>query len=221
MRVERTICIVMDTDMNAAILTAHEVSSTLLAKWIDVFWLRIILTTLPCSLPASYTYTKEPMMPRLETLSELNRNVLQSFPCVESDTTPWQLLRQALSESTLALVTSAGLHLKNDTPFVTDPKQGDTSYRIIPSTAMASDIVQSHTSIGFDRTAIYQDLNVSFPMDRLRELVDKGVIGRLAPNFYSFMGALRNPRGLIEDSGPAVARRLQDEGVDAVFLTPT
>ena len=51
-------------------------------------------------------------MPRLETLSELNRNVLQSFPCVESDTTPWQPLRQALSESTLALVTSAGLHLK-------------------------------------------------------------------------------------------------------------
>jgi len=160
-------------------------------------------------------------MPRLETLSELNRNVLQSFPCVESDTTPWQPLRQALSESTLALVTSAGLHLKNDTPFVTDPKQGDTSYRIIPSTAMASDIVQSHTSIGFDRTAIYRDLNVSFPMDRLRELVDKGVIDRLAPNFYSFMGALRNPRGIIEDSGPAVARRLQNEGADAVLLTPT
>ena len=160
-------------------------------------------------------------MPRLETLSELNRNVLQSFPCVESDTTPWQPLRQALSESTLALVTSAGLHLKSDPPFVTDPKQGDTSYRIIPSTAMASDIAQSHTSIGFDRTAIYQDLNVSFPMDRLRELVDKGVIGRLAPNFYSFMGALRNPRGILEDSGPTVARRLQDEGVDAVFLTPT
>jgi D-proline reductase (dithiol) PrdB len=86
---------------------------------------------------------------------------------------------------------------------------------------MASDIMQSHTSIGFDRTAIYQDLNVSFPMDRLRELVDKGVIGHLAPNFYSFMGALRNPRGIIEDSGPAVARRLQDEGVDTVFLTPT
>jgi hypothetical protein len=35
------------------------------------------------------------------------------------------------------------------------------------------------------------------------------------------MGALRNPRGIMEDSGPAVARRLQDEGVDAVFLTPT
>jgi hypothetical protein len=37
---------------------------------------------------------------------------------------PWQALRQALSASTLALVTSAGLHLKDDTPFVTDPKQG-------------------------------------------------------------------------------------------------
>jgi hypothetical protein len=35
------------------------------------------------------------------------------------------------------------------------------------------------------------------------------------------MGALRNPKPLIEATGPEVANRLKDEGVDLVFITPT
>jgi hypothetical protein len=35
------------------------------------------------------------------------------------------------------------------------------------------------------------------------------------------MGALRNPKPLIEVTGPEVASRLKDEEVDVVFLTPT
>jgi D-proline reductase (dithiol) PrdB len=130
-------------------------------------------------------------------------------------------MRQELSQSKLALVTSAGLHLRDDRPFISNPKGGDTSYRVIPSTAKAAEITQSHASIGFDRTAIYQDINVTLPIDRIRELAARGVIGSVAPNAYSFMGALRNPRGIVEETGPEVARRLQDEGVDVVLLTPT
>ena len=118
-------------------------------------------------------------------------------------------------------MTSAGLHLRGDQPFIGDPKGGDTSYRTIPSTAKAADILQSHVSIGFDHTAIIRDLNVTLPMDRMRELVDQGSIGSLAENNYSFMGALRNPKPLIEVTGPEVAGRLKDEGVDLVFITPT
>jgi D-proline reductase (dithiol) PrdB len=160
-------------------------------------------------------------MPRLETLSEINRQSMLAFPCLEPDTTPWSPLRKPLSQATLALVTSAGLHLRSDKPFIGDPKGGDTSYRIIPSAAKASDMLQSHVSIGFDHTAIMRDMNVTFPIDRVRELVDKGIVGSLAPHYYSFMGALRNPKPLIEDTGPEVARRLKDEGVDLVFITPT
>lgn len=160
-------------------------------------------------------------MPRLEKLSEVYRQTLTSFPCLERDAPPWQPMRQDLSQSKLALVTSAGLHLRDDRPFISNPKGGDTSYRVIPATATAAEITQSHASIGFDRTAIYQDLNVTFPIDRMRELSARGVIGSLAPNAYSFMGALRNPRGIVEETGPEVARHLQQEGVDVVFLTPT
>ena len=160
-------------------------------------------------------------MPRLTILSEINRKSMLMFPCLESDDTPWSPLRKPLDQAKLALVTSAGIHLREDKPFIGDPHGGDTSYRIIPSTVKASDILQSHVSIGFDHTAIMRDLNVTFPADRLRELVDKGIVGSLAHNYYSFMGAIRNPKPLIEQSGPDVAHRLKGEGVDLVFLTPT
>ncbi|MFQ5880150.1 MAG: glycine/sarcosine/betaine reductase selenoprotein B family protein [Dehalococcoidia bacterium] len=160
-------------------------------------------------------------MPRLERLSEVQRQVLLSFPCLEHDSAPWRPLRKELSQSKLALVTTAGLHLRTDKPFIGDHKTGDTSYRVIPAAAKAGDILQSHVSIGFDHTPIYRDINVTFPIDRLRELVDRGVIGSLSQSYYSFMGALRDPRRVIEETGPEVARRLKDEGVDVVLITPT
>jgi D-proline reductase (dithiol) PrdB len=160
-------------------------------------------------------------MPRIETLSEINRKSMLSFPCLEPDTTPWSPLRKPLSQAKISLVTSAGLHLRHDKPFIGDPKGGDTSYRVIPSTAKAADILQSHVSIGFDHTAIMRDMNVTLPINRVRELVDKGIVGGLAQNYYSFMGAIRNPKPLIETTGPEVACRLKDEGVDLVFITPT
>jgi D-proline reductase (dithiol) PrdB len=164
---------------------------------------------------------KESTMPRLEALSEVNRQVLLSFPCLDPDTNPWTPLRKPLSQAKLALVTSAGLHMRGDTPFIGDPKGGDSSYRVIPSSANAADILQSHVSIGFDHTAIYRDMNVTLPLDRAKELVEKGIIGGLAPNYYSFMGAIRDPRRLLQETGPEVAKRLKDEGVDLVFITPT
>jgi hypothetical protein len=35
------------------------------------------------------------------------------------------------------------------------------------------------------------------------------------------MGALRDASKLIEETGPEVARRLKEEGVDVALLTPT
>ena len=160
-------------------------------------------------------------MPRLDALSEVVRQVLLSFPCLEHETTPWTPLRRPIGRCTVALVTTAGLHLRGDRPFVSDPKGGDQSYRVIPSDARAGDILQSHVSIGFDHTAFYRDMNVTFPLDRLRELARRETIGALAPQAYSFMGAIRNPRRLVTETGPEVAARLLAEGAEVVLLTPT
>ena len=156
-------------------------------------------------------------MPRLEDLTDVARQGHLNFPAFEHDDAPFAPINKPLSESKLALVTTAGLHVRGDTPFTNN----DQSYRVIPSDAPARDIVQSHTSIGFDRTAFMRDINISFPVTRLNELVDRGIIGSLATNFYSFMGAIRDPSKIVEETGPAVAKLLIDDGVDAVLLTPT
>ena len=161
-------------------------------------------------------------MPRLETLSEVQRRMLQMFPCMERDDSPWTPMRKPLAESRVALVTSAGLHLRGDTPFITDLQGGgDSSYRVIPRGTSAADIIQSHVSIGFDHTGIYRDINVTFPIDRLVELQEQGVIGSLADNYYSYMGALRDTAKVYSETGPEVARKMLDEGVEVALLTPT
>ena len=160
-------------------------------------------------------------MPRLEILSEVQRRMLEFFPCMESDDVPWTPLAKSLADSTVAIVTTAGLHLRDDQPFNRDHPGGESTYRIIPSDSDTADIVQSHFSIGFDRTAIYRDINITFPIDRMRELAEQGKIGNVAPNHYSFMGALRDCTIVAEQTGPEVAQRLKDEGVNLVFLTPT
>ena len=99
---------------------------------------------------------------------------------------PHTPLPRPLSECTLAVVTSAGLHRRGDEPFGRE----DPSYRVIPSSLGAADVLQSHSSLAFDKTAFIRDINVVFPLDRVRELVADGRVGRLGPNHYSFMGAL-------------------------------
>jgi D-proline reductase (dithiol) PrdB len=156
-------------------------------------------------------------MPRLEQLPEATRNALLSLPVPVNETAPFTRLSRPLSACTLAIVTTAGLHLRDDRPFV----GGDPSYRAIPSSVKQKDLLQSHSSIGFDRTLTQRDINIVFPIDRLRELVAQGEIGRLAPTNYSFMGAQRDWTKITTETAPDVARRLTDEGVDVVLLTPT
>ncbi len=153
-------------------------------------------------------------MPRLDQLGEIQRNGALMFPCMEYDDTPWTPWTKKLSDSKVAMVSTAGLHLRGDKPF----GGGDQTYRVIPSNAAAGDIIMSHTSIVWDHTGFYKDLNLAFPMDRLRELEQQSVIGALAQYFYSFMGAQREPVKMLEETGPEAARRMKAEGVDAVFM---
>ena len=157
-------------------------------------------------------------MPKLDRLSELQRKSSLAHPCLLNDSAPFTRPGKPLSQSRLALVTTAGIHLRDDAPFT----GGDQSFRVIPADSRASDIVQTHASIGFDRTAFQRDINVVFPVDRVREFVDRGEIGSLGPTYFSFMGAQRPPYDrLVQDTGPEVARRLRADGVEVVLLTGT
>ncbi len=156
-------------------------------------------------------------MPRLDSLSDLSRNSILALPVDRNATVPFTPLSKALSDCTVALVTSAGLHCRDDKPF----RKFDPSYRVIPADADPGDLVVSHTSIGFDRVPMQQDLNVVFPLDRVRELAGRGAVGGVGPHCYSFMGAQNDLSAVKQQTGQEVAERLVGEGVDVVVLTPT
>src|SRR2546428_9802492 len=155
-------------------------------------------------------------MPRLDRLPQISRNSLLTFPAQVNETAPFVRPGRPLAGCRLAIVTTAGLHVRGDRPFT----PGDQTYRVIPSDTPTADIVQSHTSIGFDRVAIMRDINISFPIDRLRELVTRGELGGLAPYYYSFMGAHREAVCIESATGPQVGRPPAADGGDAGAITP-
>ena len=120
-----------------------------------------------------------------------------------------------LAERRVVLVTTAGLHRRSDAAF----DLTDASYRVLPGDLGASDLVMSHSSVNFDRSGFAEDVNLVFPIDRFRELAEDGVIGGLASNHFSFMGAGLLPEAY-EASARDLARILHRDGVDTAFLTP-
>jgi D-proline reductase (dithiol) PrdB len=154
-------------------------------------------------------------MPRLDRLSESQRQSLLAHESIENESAPWTPLAKPLADARLALVTTAGLHVRGAAPFT----GGHQGYRAIPNDTPLANILLSHTSIGFDRSDVQRDLNVAFPLDRMRELVAAGELGSLASTHYAFLGAQRSYDGILKESGPEVARALKADGVEAVFLT--
>ena len=70
-------------------------------------------------------------MPRLASLPGVSCNSLLTLPGPQQETAPSTPLTKPLAERRLAVVTTAGMHVRNDRPFIA----GDPSYRVIPSTS--------------------------------------------------------------------------------------
>ena len=121
-----------------------------------------------------------------------------------------------ISDRRVAIVTTAGLHRRQDKAFAL----GVGEYRIIPNDTDMNDLIMSHISNNFDRTGFQQDLNVVFPIDRLQELADRKVIGKVSDQHLSYAGNQFDLSSIRLDSGPAGAQFLKEQGVDVVLLTP-
>ncbi len=72
---------------------------------------------------------------------------------------------------------------------------------------------------GFDNSDINKDVNAMFPIDRLHELVEEGFIGSLSKETYTFMGGGGNVEKFKNETGPEIARKLKEQGVDIVLCT--
>ena len=153
-------------------------------------------------------------MVRLADLPEVEAAMLRSIPCEPFDSEPW-VTGAPLRRRRVAIVTTAGLLRTGDEHF----DLVDTSFRAIPGETTGDDLLMGHSSVNFDRSGFQQDVNVVFPIDRLRELAAAGEIGSLASYHYSFMSAGSRPERLVA-SAREVARMLKDDQVDAVLLCP-
>jgi D-proline reductase (dithiol) PrdB len=129
---------------------------------------------------------------------------------------PFARAKKSLQESRLALVTTGGVHLPEQPRFDIDDPLGDCSYREIPSDA--EDLTWTHA---YHRPGEGTDLDAVFPLWTLRKLVREGVVGEINGRHFSFMGAIHDSGPLIEETAPEVAKKLADDGVDAVLLTPS
>lgn len=152
-------------------------------------------------------------MVRLNDLSESEAQYLLELPCSVNVDTPWAAA-PSLAAARVAIITSAGLSLRSDDTF----RPGASDYRVIPAAIDSGEIIMSHVSTNFDRSGFQQDINVVFPIDRLRELAAEGVIGSVADFHYSFMGATEPEK--LEAKARELAGLLKEDGVNAVLLTP-
>lgn len=133
---------------------------------------------------------------------------------------PWAPFQKPLNESIIAIVTTAGVHLKDQPLFDMKDPDGDPSFRELPSATPSHDYKITHDY--YDHADADRDLNIVFPVGRLMEMERAGVIKAAAKVNYGFMGHItgRHVDTLIKKSAPEVAARLKKENADAVLLTP-
>ncbi len=130
----------------------------------------------------------------------------------------WTPLRKPLSECSVALVSTAGVHLKSQPAHDLLNPHGDASFRAIPGNTQVSDLAVDH--VHYDTTDANTDPNCVFPLDRLRELAETGMIGSVASMHYGFMGFIPDGRLLRDTTVPILAEQLVVQQTDVVVLIP-
>jgi D-proline reductase (dithiol) PrdB len=127
----------------------------------------------------------------------------------------WFQPSKPVSESRVALLTSAALRLNGQEPFA--PAE-DLTYRLIPSDSEPSEIVIDHHSrIG---PVPCRNPEIVFPMAALRSLVEKQIVGSLSPIHVSFMGGVRRHHEVESELAPEIGRQLKQAAVDLALLVP-
>ncbi|HWW76779.1 MAG TPA: glycine/sarcosine/betaine reductase selenoprotein B family protein [Pyrinomonadaceae bacterium] len=123
-----------------------------------------------------------------------------------------------LSRATVAIVTAAGVHLKEQEPFNIADELGDLTFRVIPPEAEASELMVTHHH--YDHADADSDINVVFPVDVLRDLKEEGFIKEVARKHVGYMGYTMQLKAMYEGTAPEIANEI-DRGsrADVVLLT--
>lgn len=131
---------------------------------------------------------------------------------------PYTPVDRALSALTVALVSTAGVHQKDQEPF---DRTGDLTYRVLGGAVDVADLTVTHGAPleHYDTRFVAADANTVFPIDRLRELAAVGLIGGLADKHISLMGYTMRLSRFLTETAPRVAQEIERSRADAVLLT--
>jgi len=89
---------------------------------------------------------------------------------------------------------------------------------LLPRETPLTELTVSHKTAV--RKWALEDLNVAYPLDRLKELEAEGAIGRLAHTSVSMVGSVAQYTMLMEQTVPAMKQIYDSQGVDLVLLFP-
>jgi D-proline reductase (dithiol) PrdB len=133
---------------------------------------------------------------------------------------PWTPVRKPLSDCTVAIVTTAGVHHREHEPFNMADQMGDPTFRVIDARRPNETLAITHDY--YDHTDAERDINIVYPIDRLRELAAEGHVGRVSDVNVGLMGHIDGPHvdTLVTATAPAVAALLREAGADVVLLVP-
>lgn len=156
----------------------------------------------------------------LTRFPSLSKKFTDSYEAQSSQDIPWTPTTKPLSDATIAIVTTAGVHHKDQTPFDMKDQDGDPSFREIDITKPLNDLMITHDY--YDHADADKDINIVFPVERLIEFAQEKIIGSVAKIHYGFMGHIlgRHIPTLVHTVAPQVAKKLKDAHVDIVLLVP-
>jgi D-proline reductase (dithiol) PrdB len=150
----------------------------------------------------------------------LAKRFVDAYDPWKSTDIPWTPVTKSLETSTIAIVTTAGVQHRDQKPFNMTDHDGDPSYRAIDSRQPLLGLMITHDY--YDHADADKDINIVFPIERLKEFEKEGIIGRVAGIHYGFMGHITGPHipTLINTIAPEIAQRMKKDKVDIVLLTP-
>lgn len=149
-----------------------------------------------------------------------NEEFTTEYPMPEFDNVAPATAISDLSKAKIALVTSGGIVPKGNPDRIESSSASKYgTYSIENVDALTADSYETAHG-GYDPSYANQDPNRVLPLDIVREMEKKGVIGSLHNYFYTTVGngtAVANAKKYAAE----IAQKLLADGVDAVILTST
>jgi len=161
-------------------------------------------------------------MKPINYVDELNKHYGSlGFPAYEwtvNQDAPLHRLLKPVNQSRVTMLTSGGISHCTMPGFNPDARNDHRLDEVSQDVASSDFVINDSYYNHADAEA---DLNCVFPIDRLREMAQRGEVGSIGARFWSgFMGRIYNRTRVLTESAPAFVDRLKEDGVDILIAAP-